>query len=200
MPDDSRPGVVVKVGGSLYDLPDLGLRLDAYLSSLLVRRVLIVPGGGRSADMVRDWDRQHHLGEEKSHWLALRALSLCAHFLADLLPRAGVVERMGQCGNLWRITSIPVLDPYPLAVADDGHPEHLPHSWEVTSDSLAARVAVLSGAPRLVLLKSQALPPGIDWSEASNLGYVDPFFPRALDGSFEIDFVNLRVGQPGGPW
>src|SRR5262249_50947889 len=80
--------VVVKVGGSLYDLPGLGARLRAWLERLPSREVLLVPGGGPAADVVRDLDRLHRLGEEAAHWLALRALSVNARFLAALLPGA----------------------------------------------------------------------------------------------------------------
>src|SRR5204862_6165233 len=79
--------VVVKVGGSLYDLPDLGPRLAAWLRTL-VGPVLLVPGGGAMADAVRHLDRYHGLGAEISHELALRSLTMNAWFLAALLCRS----------------------------------------------------------------------------------------------------------------
>src|SRR5437763_15200228 len=78
--------IVVKVGGSLYDLPDLGPRLAAWLETL-AGPTLLVPGGGTTADIVRDLDRCHGLGEAISHDLALRALTMNAWFLAALLRR-----------------------------------------------------------------------------------------------------------------
>src|SRR5437763_809108 len=88
--------IVVKVGGSLYDLPDLKSRLVAFIHSLSDPDRLLVPGGGTVADAVRTWDRTHSLGQTASHWIALRACALNAHFLAALLdtgvvawPRAG---------------------------------------------------------------------------------------------------------------
>src|SRR5262249_17829191 len=71
------PGpVVVKVGGSLFDLQDLGPRLHALLTVRPQCSPLLVPGGGAVADVVRALDRRHQLGEETSHWLALQAMSL----------------------------------------------------------------------------------------------------------------------------
>lgn len=165
---------VVKVGGSLYDWPDLGPWLLDYLGGLRTRRVLLVPGGGRAADVVRELDRRHGLGEEAAHWLALRALTVTAHFLARLLPGAVVVENVSDAGPL------AVLDPFAFALADDGRPGSLPHTWDVTSDSIAARVAGAAGAGRLVLLKSVAVPAAPDWDEAARRGWVDPEFPRAV--------------------
>ena len=61
---------VVKVGGSLYDLPDLGTRLGRWLTEFGDRRVVLVPGGSATANTVRDWDRAYGLGDER---VALRS-------------------------------------------------------------------------------------------------------------------------------
>src|SRR5438128_2120405 len=116
--NDERP-VVVKVGGSLFDLPDLGVRLRTFLDHIGTHRVLLIPGGGASADVVRTLDRTHRLGEEAAHWLALRAMTLNAHFLTFILPTAYVVGRLTDCPALWQARLIPVLDAYPFALADE---------------------------------------------------------------------------------
>src|SRR5262245_30988403 len=108
------PDVVVKVGGSLYDLPDLGPRLRAWLGQRPELAPLLVPGGGAVVDFVRNLDRRHRLGEEASHWLALRGLTLQAHFLAALLPNAVVVNAPCGCSGLGR-RQIAVLDGYAFA-------------------------------------------------------------------------------------
>ena len=71
-----RPLTVVKVGGSLYDLPDLGLRLQdslAWLGKCPSPTSCSCRAAGRTADVIRDFDRIHHLGEERAHRLALTA-------------------------------------------------------------------------------------------------------------------------------
>ena len=66
-----------------------------------------------------------------------------------------------------RLVNVPVLAPYRwLREADP-----LPHSWTVTSDSIAAWVAGQVGARRLVLVK----PPHARGNEL-----VDSYFQRAL--------------------
>src|SRR5437763_17043375 len=87
----TAPLRIVKVGGSLYDLPDLGPRLRAWLGPT---RTLIVPGGGPTVEAIRVLDRVHGLGDEAAHWLALHALSVNARFLARLLPPAPVLSRL----------------------------------------------------------------------------------------------------------
>src|SRR5437763_14345584 len=88
---------VVKIGGSLYDLPDLGPRLRDWLLTLTASKVLLVPGGGPTADVIREFDRVHGLGEQVAHDLALRSLTLNAWFLAELLG----VPVLDPCGSAW---------------------------------------------------------------------------------------------------
>ena len=170
--------IVAKVGGSLYDWPGLRPALTAWLA-LQPEPVLLFPGGGDAADAVRDWDRAHSLGEESAHWLAIRSLSLGAHFLQRLLPNMAIVES----------PTPGIFDPYPYFRMQAGPP----HTWSVTTDSLAAWVAIHSGASKLVLLKSTDIPVSMTWIEASGAGFVDAHFPiLASSTAIVVEAVNLR--------
>jgi aspartokinase-like uncharacterized kinase len=193
--------MVIKVGGSLFDLPDLGPRLSRFLAELGSPRLLIVPGGGPTVEAIRQLDRHHRLGEEASHWLALQALSLNARFLAHLLREhsAAITGELVELPGLWERRALPIVDPFPFALADDACPGRLPHSWETTSDSLAARLANVTGIGRLVLLKSSALAAGMNWTDAARHGLVDTNFAAIADSisspALEIQVVNFRHGQ-----
>jgi aspartokinase-like uncharacterized kinase len=176
---------VVKVGGSLYDWPELGPRLRAWLTQLDAPRVLIVPGGGATADAIRAFDRVHQIGEKAAHWLAIETLSVNARFLHALMPEAAVSATPEECEARWCI-----LDALPFFRADEASPDHLPHCWDVTSDSLAVRAAALLGARELVLLKSVDSEGG-NWCE----GVVDAYFAKALERAncpLQMSLVNLR--------
>lgn len=162
--------IVVKVGGSLYDLPQLGHKLQKYLQSLQPEQIMIMPGGGELADVIRTWDRIHALGEQSAHRLAMHTLEIAARFLRQLLgPDAPPMALEGLELGDW------------------------PASWAVTSDSLAARAAWQFHASRLVLLKSVDIPPGTPWELAAAHGWVDRFFPRAVAGApFGIEAINFR--------
>jgi hypothetical protein len=68
----------------------------------------------------------------------------------------------------------------------------------VTSDSVAARAAVVARARRLVLLKSVTVPAGISWDEAGRCDLVDGWFARVLAQAPEplaVCAVNMRDQQ-----
>jgi 5-(aminomethyl)-3-furanmethanol phosphate kinase len=178
---------VAKVGGSLFDLPDLRERLRAWVRTA-GPSVLLVPGGGTGADVIRHLDHVHRLGEERAHWLALRVLTVNAQLLADLMD-APVLPGPAISSPL------AVLDPHAFCRADDARSGALRHSWAVTSDAIAARVAEVAGA-RLVLLKSFDRPAGMTWEDAGAAGLVDEAFPALIRrASLTVDWVNLR--SPG---
>jgi aspartokinase-like uncharacterized kinase len=185
----TRYFAVVKVGGSLYDLPELGTCLQSWLKKAPRPDVLLVPGGGPTADVIRKFDRIHQLGEERAHWLALHSLQLNADFLKTLLPSAAVVDHPGQAAGTCILNAFAFM-------SRDGR---LPHCWAVTSDSIAARAAIVFGADHLILLKSATIPEDMDWEQASERGFVDAWFARTLreaPPSLHVRAVNFRNWSP----
>jgi aspartokinase-like uncharacterized kinase len=174
----AEKSIVVKLGGSLLDMSDLSRRLRTWLDTLSTSYVLLVPGGGATADVIRALDRCHCLGEETAHWLALRALSLNAAFLQTLIPTSEVIDDWRSAHAVCRRGGVPILDPLRFAQEDEGRQGHLPHCWEATSDALAARVAVVAQARELILLKSVTIRDDVSWAEAARCGYVDRCFDQ----------------------
>jgi len=184
---------VVKVGGSLFDWPALRVQLDDWLRQLDAGRVLLIPGGGRAAEAIRELDRLHRLGEDASHWLAIQAMSLNAHFVKELLPGAEIVSDPGAVGLAYA-SGWYVLDALPFFRADESNADHLPHCWHVTSDSLAVRAAVCVKARELILLKSVDWH-NQDWADAVRSGVVDGYFVEALKKTrpeMRVRVVNSR--------
>jgi aspartokinase-like uncharacterized kinase len=124
--------------------------------------------------------------------LALEGLRLAAHFLAALLNGAIVIEHLPEAiaGRAYA-----VLDPYSFTLGDEGHLGSLPHSWSVTSDSVAARVAIVAGARELILLKSADHHEGAVWTRAEESGLVDHYFAQAVRGVPQVKVVNFRRWQ-----
>ncbi len=193
-----RPLTVVKVGGSLYGLTDLCERLQPWLSQAKGNDIILVPGGGATVDVVRDFDRVHHLGEMGAHELALAAMGVNAEFLSRLLKTVDVMPDLGwmEIARSEGAQSL-IIDAVAFSRWDRGANPHtaLPHSWSVTSDSIAARVAVAFEADQLVLLKSVTIPPDMDWEEAGERGFVDEWFARTVRPALpqlKVSAVNLR--------
>jgi 5-(aminomethyl)-3-furanmethanol phosphate kinase len=188
---------VIKVGGSLFNWPELPGRLTELLA---VRRALdrdgrmvLIAGGGAAADMVRVVDEIHSLGDETAHWLALRAMDLTASILAKLLPGTVLADSLGAMRLGWAAGSVPVLAVCPiLDEIERSRPDWLPASWDVTSDTIAAWLTLHLGGDRLMLLKSAPLPDGADRQEAARLGLVDPMLPLVARTLARIEYVNLR--------
>jgi aspartokinase-like uncharacterized kinase len=191
--------IVVKVGGSLFDLPDLGARLEAWLSAQPGGRFVLVTGGGAAADVVREMDKVHGLGDKVSHGLALHAVSLMTSLLLALAPRSLRLFRLGVVdleAPQEAHQSICVQDLNDFARWDEGRPGCLPLCWDVTSDSLSARLAEVLGAYELILLKSVIIPRDMEWAEASRRGYVDRYFPTVVGRGVSARAINLRQWQP----
>lgn len=142
----TRPEAVVKIGGSLSRRPAALRRLVRVVTRLSRTRLLVVvPGGGAFADAVRRADRGFALGDTAAHWMAILAMDQYAYLLAGLADGAVVVRSPGAL----RAGRLNVLAPSTWLLRADP----LPHSWRVTSDSLAAWIAGALGARRLVLMK-----------------------------------------------
>jgi len=159
---------VFKVGGSLLAYPELlASTLAAIVEASMHAPVAIVPGGGTFADAVRDTDHRLHLAEDTAHWMAVLAMDQYAHLLAGMRTELTLVASERDVELAIASGRIPVVAPYRwLRDADP-----LPHTWNVTSDSISAWVASTLGATQLVLVK----PPG-----ATGEAAVDPYFSRAL--------------------
>jgi len=189
--------VVIKVGGSLFDLPDLGSKLGCWLDGMSTKRIVLVPGGGPLVDAIRVLHRRHGFGEDIAHWLAIRAMSINAWFLAAIMEEtAEVVQSLEACERLWQQGSVPIFDVHNFLEIDERNQGSLPHSWSVTSDSVAARLALVGKARQLILLKSIAIPETMDWLRAAQLGWVDDHFPTLVARGLEVRAVNFRDWRP----
>lgn len=189
----TEPLVVLKLGGSLLKCTGLTDRMRSLIAFLRPKRILIVVGGGDAADVVRDWSDRFSLTEEMAHWLAIRSLSLTRGLVKELLPECEEVESPSAAAEAWINQRRPVLlklESY-LRQSEVHESAPLPHTWDVTSDSIAAWVATKWGAEQLILLKSIELPDGTDLKQAEAAGLVDRYFPMIAPQVNQICWCNL---------
>jgi aspartokinase-like uncharacterized kinase len=142
---------VVKLGGSLLGSPELKMWLEM-LSRQSDGRVVIVPGGGAFANLVRSTQTAGGYDDATAHRMALLAMEQYALVMKSLQPDLVMASsELEIAERSWQHRSI-VWMPSHMALADDG----IPMNWDVTSDSLAAWLCGKIGADRLVLVKHAA--------------------------------------------
>ena len=139
---------VLKVGGSLADDPASLTRLCQELSALAkAHRIAVVPGGGEFADTVRKLDRTYGLSNTTAHKMAVLAMDQYGLLLSDITPKSYVSHSLKEVSNSAK-GMLPIFLPSNLLFRED----LLEHSWDVTSDTIAAYVAQLLDAEKLVLV------------------------------------------------
>lgn len=119
--------IVVKLGGSLiHRVRELLNEIIEY-SNAAGEKILIVPGGGIFADTVR----KMNASEEASHWMAVLAMEQFGYYIGD-----GTNVKLTESLEFYE--NVGILLPYRLMKEKD----ELQHTWDVTSDTIAAWVAL----------------------------------------------------------
>jgi 5-(aminomethyl)-3-furanmethanol phosphate kinase len=167
--------IVVKLGGSLCNrVPDLVPVLLASGNPLF-----IVPGGGIFADTVR----KSGVDDDAAHWMAIAAMDQFGWFIAS--------KGMVTTAFLQMPDGPVVFLPYCSMRLHDP----LPHSWDITSDSIAAWVADNLGLDLLVLKSVDGITSDGTLLELVSAPVdtedVDPFFiPYVLEKKIRTTIIN----------
>jgi 5-(aminomethyl)-3-furanmethanol phosphate kinase len=141
---------VMKIGGSLGRSHAL-VALCREISRLAkTRSILVVPGGGIFADRVRETDRLFDLGDTAAHCMALLAMDQYAYLLNRLTRDSSLSSDLEAACASAASGRAAIFLPSALVIRADP----LPHSWQVTSDSIAAWVSRCVACRRLILLKN----------------------------------------------
>jgi aspartokinase-like uncharacterized kinase len=159
---------VIKIGGAILRETGAVEKLGPTIARIAARvPLLVIPGGGPFAETVREVDRGLQLPADAAHWMAILAMDQFAEVLGAFIPESEIVEELGEIEGALARRRVPVLAPYRWLHAAD----ELPHSWDVTSDSLAAYLTGLLGAERLLMIKPV---------EGAVPELTDPYFSRAM--------------------
>jgi aspartokinase-like uncharacterized kinase len=173
-PPSGHP-IVVKLGGSLSSrVPDL---VPVLLAS--GRPLFIVPGGGIFADAVR----KYQVDDDSAHWMAIASMDQYGWFIAS--------QGIMVTAHL-QVPDRPVVF---LPYCSLRQHDPLPHSWDVTSDSIAAWVANLLGLDLLLLKSVDGIFKNGNLMEKVKIPVktlvVDPFFiPFVLEKKIKTTIIN----------
>jgi hypothetical protein len=192
----AQPLLVIKLGGSLLSQPGWPQGIAELLRALSAQSpespALLVVGGGSVVEGLRQIDAASPQPAELVHALAIEMMRITARLVAAAtgLPLVTAWPTAGGRGAC-------LLD-VPQWLAENQRLSTLPVGWEVTSDSIAARVAAAYGG-ELLLVKSVP-PPSLPASqnqleELATAGWVDPHFPSAAAGLPAISWAAPRAGS-----
>ncbi|MBT0160484.1 hypothetical protein G4O51_10935 [Candidatus Bathyarchaeota archaeon A05DMB-2] len=205
---------IIKVGGSLAEEPEALRALCSKLSELAKRHTLVVvPGGGKFADTVRDVDQRFSLPCDVSHRMAILGMDQFGLLLSAVTPVSIVSRTPDDLEGISSMGKVSIFLPSHMMLKEDP----LENSWDVTSDSIAAYIAKRLGAAKIILVTdvdgiftedpkknaSAKLIPAISAQTLLKLGRrtsVDKFLPKLLlEVSLDCYVVNgkypMRISQ-----
>lgn len=189
---------VIKIGGSLLPKPSNRSAMDnatKWLAQQSGSINIVIVGGGQAVDHLRRWQRQFGITEKQSHFNAIQAMSRNTTRLAQCSYITSVIEDWGLLTSFVnRNSANPTTVLFDcLSFIRDVEPiltgTTLEASWNCTSDSIAARIAQLLHADKLILIKSKAASSG-DLPTLQYANYVDRDFPQMAADIKSVTFVN----------
>ncbi|ABR56960.1 [5-(aminomethyl)furan-3-yl]methyl phosphate kinase [Methanococcus aeolicus] len=127
---------IIKIGGSLtYSVNELLNKLKDFCNTS-GKKIIIVPGGGQFANVVRELHEKTELNEDGAHMLATKSTDLIGLYFSEI---SGItaVDNLYDAKKILNKENIVIILPSKIVLAT----EELPHSWELTSDSISAYIA-----------------------------------------------------------
>ena len=180
--------IVLKLGGSLLSknalLPFLELA-----SKDGKGQVIIVPGGGVFADQVRLTQKQWRYDDRTAHYMAILAMQQMALLFQGLCPELLVVNKVAAILPDMQQQNVVIWSP----LASELDSAEIPANWDITSDTLAAWLAVHLSIDQLMLVKSCEHTEIRSIEQMSAQGIVDHSFANFVDNqSLTIDYISYQ--------
>jgi 5-(aminomethyl)-3-furanmethanol phosphate kinase len=153
-----KDDILIKLGGSILENPqNLESTLNQFknlvFSKNKINRVIILPGGGSYANFIRTIDVKLNIGEDLSHWMAILAMEKNANELYKRYKEELILFNDFQQLKLFldknEERKMLIFAPFDFLYQTDT----LPHSWKVTSDSIAGYLAYNLNLKRCFLIK-----------------------------------------------
>jgi aspartokinase-like uncharacterized kinase len=137
---------VVKVGGSFQADREALKELCGILEEVSTEHpLLIVPGGGKFADLVRHLQRTLGLSDRTAHVMAIFGMNIFGHQLHRLIRGSKITKSTKRIGSKGCTIFLPFQE---LRCCEELEP-----SWDVTSDAIAAWASAKVGCKKLILVK-----------------------------------------------
>jgi aspartokinase-like uncharacterized kinase len=140
---------VVKIGGSLAMYPEkLKILCSKLGAASKEHNILLVPGGGEFADVVRSVDKRFSLSDSASHKMAILGMDQYGFLLSDLIADSQVIDKLEHVQRVLNLHKLPVFLPSNFMLKNNP----LENSWNVTSDSIAVYIANQLHMKKVILM------------------------------------------------
>ena len=163
---------VLKLGGSLLSHASLTQILQL-ATKAGIGQVVIVPGGGVFAEQVRLTQQQWQYDDQTAHYMAILAMQQMALLLQSLCAGLVIVNNVAMIRASMQQHTV-IWSPLSSELDATG----IPASWDITSDTLAAWLAVQLSIEHVMLVKSAEFSADSTIAQLSASGVIDKAFAR----------------------
>ena len=142
---------VFKIGGKIFEdfenLKSTISQLKQLYDENLIDKIVLIPGGGSFANFIRKIYRELKFTEEIAHWMGIISMNYNGLELSKKFPDLQVIEKYDKLKEIRNTFCIFL--PYEFLKEND----KLPHSWDVTSDSITLFLTKELGLNECFLIK-----------------------------------------------
>lgn len=130
---------IFKIGGKILEnsknIESTISQIAKLYEEKILQKIILIPGGGSYANFIREIDEELKLGDDLAHWMAIYSMNHNGIELNRRYPELELIEDLKDFQGSKEIFCIFL--PYHYLRNKDA----FPHSWDVTSDSIALYIA-----------------------------------------------------------
>lgn len=135
----SSEKAIFKIGGTVLENPiylkNTFTQLHKLVEENFIKAIIVIPGGGSYANFVREIDQELSIGDAIAHWMAIYTMNYNGYIIRQKYPSIILTENIDELKTADRAFSLFL--PFKYLKKHDP----LPHSWDVTSDSITLYIA-----------------------------------------------------------
>jgi hypothetical protein len=151
--------IIVKISGKIIENKEKLQHVLNQLKKILnehetINSILLIPGGGSFANFIRKICHKIDLDDTIAHWEAIYAMEINAGKMLKEFPNLKPISRLDDFKEIIRHNE---KEKYPYVFLPFDYlyeKDELPHTWSVTSDSIAAYISHKLEFSRTFLIKN----------------------------------------------
>jgi aspartokinase-like uncharacterized kinase len=143
--------VLFKIGGGILEnhtnLSSTISQVEQLYNTNKIQKIVLIPGGGTPVNFIRKLYSELNFTEDVAHWMSIFSMNYNGIQLSEKFPHIKSIENSKKLKKESR--SFCLFLPFQFLKKRD----ELPHSWEVTSDSIALYLTKKLGINKCILIK-----------------------------------------------